>query len=186
MRSLFTVQFSPDGKYVLVCTDKSRIILFRVHSSDQESKDRVKPGLGLGGKSGVGVGAGVERLRDVLAAARASERPGAWVPPHHAPAAGDFTWLDAPTMAHYMGVRAAAREANAVETGAPVLFLELIETPPARRDVFPLTKPLEALAQAHTAPLTHLVYAATWFSLSAFGSAIAWARFRRRAPGRQK
>jgi len=26
---------SPDGKYILVCTDKSRVILFRIHSAEQ-------------------------------------------------------------------------------------------------------------------------------------------------------
>ena len=83
-----------------------------------------------------------------------------------------------PAIAKHMQLRSGGE-------GAPPLLLELIAPPPPRRDVFPLTRQREALAEAGTSPLTHLVYAATWFSLSAFGAAIALARFRRRAPGRR-
>ena len=194
--------------------DLTRGVLLRPRAPPGGLPDRLRPSAGLAGAQllaplrlgsggealllrgwwplasapSVGTGAGVERLSDVLAVVRASERPSAWVPFHHAPDKGDFAWLDAPAMIRFMGIRAGRARAESAndDVEKPALFLEVIETPPTRRDKFPLARSIDSLAIPHTTPLTHLVYAATWLSLSAFGTAIAWLRFRRPAPGRYR
>ena len=49
--------------------------------------------------------------------------------------------------------------------------------------VFPITRQLAAFADVHVMPETHLIYAATWFTLAVCGAAIVYGRFGRRAAG---
>ena len=64
----------------------------------------------------------------------------------------------------------------------PLFYIEAVDALPKRKGIFPLTRQMESMAEAHVMPDTHLIYAATWYTLAACGAAIMFARFRRGTP----
>lgn len=62
----------------------------------------------------------------------------------------------------------------------PIVMMETVDPLPARPGQYPLTKQMTSLADTYVMPHTHLIYAGTWYTLAAFGSLIAWYRFKRR------
>jgi len=149
---------------------------------------------------------GVVEVTGVL---RTGEDPGVWAVGHY-PERGEFSWLDLRALAaHAAGGRpgpaAGGRPAPAqppapgaasaqppapgaasAQPPAPPLplFVEAISPhPPAGAQPQPLTRQAAHFADAHVTPLTHLVYAATWGSLSLAGALIMRARFGARAGG---
>lgn len=86
-----------------------------------------------------------------------------------------LVWLDLPVLAAEAG-------------SAPVLVAEAIDddgragrAATARagtKPSWPVARPLETYAEFHVKPSTHLIYAATWCSLTAFGAVMTYKRFR--------
>ena len=85
------------------------------------------------------------------------------------PAAGRYVWLDLPTLAD-------------ITDSAPVLIVASDSTaggggrPPAQ---WPRARPRSSFLEFYVEPNTHLVYAATWASLTAAGALITVKRFLR-------
>ena len=79
---------------------------------------------------------------------------------------GRYIWLDLPTLA--------------AETGSSPLLVVAVGEGAATADGkrrWPFPRPLDSFMTFHVMPMTHLVYAATWASLSAACLAIKWTRF---------
>lgn len=95
-------------------------------------------------------------------------QPGFWAIPHR-PADNAFSWLDTEAIGRHCRL----------STSAPIVLIESVDPAPTKQNVFPLTKQLQTLAETYVMPSTHLVYAATWYTLSLFGAAIAYYRFKK-------
>jgi cytochrome oxidase assembly protein ShyY1 len=132
--------------------------------------------VGASGAGGAAAPTGTVAVTGVL---RAGEDPGKWAVEHAQPEGGHFTWLDTRSIAE----RAAADGAPlATGTDGQPLLVEAVEPLPAARGVFPITRQLSTFYATHVMPETHIIYAATWYTLAAAGAAIAWYRFRRPPP----
>lgn len=107
------------------------------------------------------------RVEGVL---KEGENPGAFAVAHPDEARGEFAWMDLPAIAKYCG---ATEGAN-----GPIL-VEAIRPPPERAGEYPFTKIAANLAETYVMPMTHIVYAGTWYTLAAAGTALTYLRFRK-------
>ena len=88
-----------------------------------------------------------------------------------------LVWLDLPALAADVG-SAPVLVAEAVDDGGSAGRAESARAARGAKPSWPLARPLETYAEFHVKPSTHLIYAATWCSLTAFGTFMTYKRFR--------
>ncbi|KAG5192358.1 SURF1/SHY1-like protein [Tribonema minus] len=118
-----------------------------------------------------------EGVVEVLGVVRQGEKPNRFSPKHE-PGMRKLMWVDLPTLALAAGLAANTLSADKL----PVLMDAALEdSEPFSRGESPVPKRISDIDQFYVTPQTHLMYAATWYSLAAFATAITYARFRKGA-----
>ena len=112
----------------------------------------------------LGQPAGVQAVHGVL---RRGESPNKYA--QNDTVARKYVWLDLPTMA-------------ASADAAPLLVVAAARSfgqAPANAKAWPMERPLESFLDFYVQPSTHLVYAATWCTLTVAGTFMTYKRFKR-------
>ena len=71
-----------------------------------------------------------------------------------------------------------ASAASAPDGQASMVIMEIVAPDDEPVASFPAARRMKHLGQSYITPMTHLVYAITWFSLCAAGTAMTWIKFR--------
>ena len=90
-------------------------------------------------------------------------------------------WLEPAALRRACGsiLEAGAGAGGAEALTAPLVLLEVVEPDDQPVTSFPVARRMKHLGEAYITPMTHLVYAVTWFSLCAAGTAMTYYKFRR-------